>query len=836
MTIVPATRARKTNYRRLHVRRILLLAAVVATVAGTVPLVSSAAAGAPAAPSAPSRPPSPEATVPSGFTDSLVTSSTSVPVAVTALPDGRALILQKAGSVRVIRNGALVATPAINLNQGGRSVCSQSERGLLGIAPDPAFGSNGYLYVYYTRLVGPASDHCVNTVSRFTMAGDTIVNASELVLLDNIASLGNHNGGDVAIGNDGYLYVSVGDNGCDPRGNSGCAGGNDAAQDLSLLNGKILRVDRTTGAPAAGNPFSGAGTAVCRTRGNDDTTPTTICREIFAYGLRNPWRFAFDPNTGTTKFHINDVGQGTREEVNLGILGANYGWPAREGQCAQGQNPLCAPPDGGLGYTQPITDYPHGTGDYITGGAFVPNGAWSSSFDGGYLFADGSPGTIFFRNAAGSPPNYNSPFATGAASISDIEFVMEPTGWALYYVQPGAGSVRKIVYNTAAATSPGSLAFSPVTPSQRAYDTRDLGANSGPVRAGTSRLVNLTPTQGAHRAALVNITLSRPTSEAFVTAWQPRTTKPTASNINVGTTQIAANASIVPIDADGNVLFFVSATSHVIVDVLGFFDTTTAGAAQAGRLVPTLPVRAADTRDPANGTTNQYTRTTDGLDDVVNVPIEGLWGVGTDTSAVAVIVTGIAALAPSSGYVVALPHGGTIPASSNVNTNGGGEVRSNLVIVPVGADGSIDVRLRTTAHVLIDVVGSFTDGTAPNLSDGTFVPLSPTRVVDSRIATGFSRLAAAGTGTVNPAGVPDNAMAVAQNIVVVRTGGTGFLTAYPTGLSVPLVSNVNANGSGQTRSAMALTSVGTGGSVSYYASFPTDVVVDVTGYFSPETF
>ena len=777
------------------------------------------------------------AAVPSGFTDSLVAGGVAVPIAVSALPDGRALVLQKSGSVRVIQNGALVAAAAINLNQGGRTVCGQSERGLLGVAPDPAFGANGYLYLYYTRLVGPNADDCVNRVSRFTMTGNTIASGSELILLDNIGSpAGNHNGGDVAVGNDGFLYVSVGDGGCDPRNDSGCAGSNDAAQDRSLLNGKILRVDRATGAPAAGNPFSGAGTAVCRTRGNNPSTPTTTCREIFAYGLRNPWRFAFDPNTGATRFHINDVGQGTREEVNLGVGGANYGWPEREGQCARGLNPLCPPPDSGLGFTQPITDYQHGLGDYITGGAFIPNGAWATSFDGGYLFADGDPGSIFFRNAAGGTPNYNSPFATSVGTISDLEFVMEADGWALYYVLPGFSEVRKIVYTTTPAASPGNLAFTPISPSQRLYDTRDLGANSGPVRAGSSRLVNIVATQGAHRAALVNVTVVRPASQAVVTAWQPRTTKPTASNINVGAGQIAANASIVPIDADGNVLLFLNATGHLIVDVLGFFDTTSGGSAQAGRLAPVAPVRAADTREAANGTTNRYTREVDGTVSVVNVPIEGLWGVGTNTSAVALIVTAVAEVGPASGFVVVMPNGGTVPTTSNVNTNGGGEVRSNLVIVPVGANGSIDVRLRTTAHVLVDVIGSFTDATAPNLPDGTFVPIAPTRVVDSRISLGFSRLAATGSAAVNPSAVPDSAMAVAHNIVVTRTGGTGFLTAYPSDLALPTASNVNANGSGQTRSAMALTRLSALGSVSFYASFPTDVVVDVTGYFNGLSF
>ena len=135
----------------------------------------------------------------------------------TALPDGRAVVLEKAGEVRVIRNGAVLPTPALTL-----TVCSDSERGLLGFAADPFFAANGFVYVYYTRLAAGAPGGCVNRVSRFTMTGDTIAPTSEVVLLDNIGSpAGNHNGGDVDVGNDGFLYVSVGDGGCDPRGDSG---------------------------------------------------------------------------------------------------------------------------------------------------------------------------------------------------------------------------------------------------------------------------------------------------------------------------------------------------------------------------------------------------------------------------------------------------------------------------------------------------------------------------------------------------------------------------------------------------------------------------------------
>jgi len=802
-------------------RRLPLLAAAALATLSVLPTgVSNAQTVTP-------KPARPEGIVPSGFTDTRVTNLISAPIAVKGLPDGRVVVLGKAGTVRIIQNGVLLTTPALTKT----GVCSDSERGMLGFAADPDFGTNGLVYLYYTRTAASAPGGCVNRVSRFVMMGNTILPATEAVLIDNISSnAGNHNGGDLEVGNDGYLYVSVGDSGCDPRGDSGCAGANDAAQDVSLLNGKILRVDRFTGIAAPGNPISGPGTVDCRGRGNTPSTPTTPCREIYAYGLRNPWRFAFDPNTSATRFYINDVGQNTREEVDLGILGANYGWPIREGQCAQGQNPLCPPPDPGLGMTQPLTDYVHGTGDYITGGAFIPNGAWGSSFDGGYLFSDGDPGKIFYKPVAGAT-NYGSPFATGVAGVSDIGFVMDPTGWALYYVSPATNDVRKIVYDTTPTASPGNLAFAPVTPSVRAYDSRTI-AGPGPLRAGTSRLVNVTAPSGTHKAALVNITLVRPTSTAFATAWQPRTTKPGSSNINVATQEVAANASIVPVDADGNVLVFVSATTHLVVDVLGFFDTTSGGASQAGRFQPVNPQRTADTRTPSDGDTNDYTRAIVGLDDVVNVPLAGRWGLPASSTAVALIVTGLSMGSPGAGYVVALPHGGTVPSSSNVNTNGGADVHANLVIVPVGADGSIDLRLRGTSNVLVDIVGSFTDGSAPSLPDGTFVMVQPTRTVDTRQALGFGRLAAGGTGTVNPAVVPDNALGVAHNIAIVNTSGYGYITAYPAGATLPVVSNGNATGAGQTRSVMALTKLGLSGGVSFKVTIATDVIEDVMGYFN----
>ena len=773
--------------------------------------------------------PRPEGNVVSGFTESLVTNQVSTPTALAPIPDGRVIVLQKGGAVRILQNGSPLPGSALTL-----AVCTQSERGLLGVALDPDFNANGRLFLYYTRPSASAPGGCVNRVSRFEMNGNTIDPASEVVLLDNIGSpAGNHNGGDLEVGNDGFLYVAVGDGGRDPRDNSGSAGSNDAAQDRSLLNGKILRIDRETGAPAAGNPYTGPGTDVCATRGNTPSTPDTVCQEIFAYGLRNPWRFAFDPNTGATRFYINDVGQNTAEEVDLGIAGANYGYPAREGFCPQGITAIsnCPPPDAGLGYTQPLTAYPHNPvngGDYITGGAFVPNGAWSSAYDGGYLFADGDPGKIFFRNGSGNT-NYNVPFVSGVGGITDIGFVMESSGWALYSVNAATNEVRKVVYNTAPAASPGPLAYAAAVPAQRAFDSRNAGANTGPLRAGTSRLVNVVAAQGNHRAALVNLTFIA-SSDGFLTAWQPRSTLPPSSNINGQGGQVAANASVVPIDADGNVMIFSSVLAHVVVDVIGFFDVAPSGVAAAGRFSQVQPVRAADTRVMASAT-NFYTSAPDAAEALVNVPIAGRYGITGANSAVAVIVTAISGDASIGGYAVVKPHGGSEPPSSNVNVNGGGDTRANLVVVPLGADGSIDIRLHDVAHVLVDVVGSFTDATASTSGVGTFVSLAPTRIVDTRSSSPFGRMAAGITASVNAAAVPDDALGVTQNIIMVGTDGYGYVTAYPTGLATPpVVSNGNATAPGQTRSAFSLTGLGAGAS-SYYVSIGTHLVVDVTGYF-----
>jgi len=235
------------------------------------------------------------------------------------------------------------------------------EQGLLGVIPDPDFAENRFMYVYYTRArdsghcdVLPAN--CHNRVARFTMGADgTLDPESELPLIDSILVGSLHNAGDLAFGPDGEPYVSTGDAGYWPN-----------SQDLGNLNGKILRIDRD-GAPAAGNPFSAEGVD-CRTPQQGESKRP--CAQIFAFGLRNPFRIAFDPNVLGSRFFINDVGQAGWEEVNVGAARANYGWPGREGPCPPGAVDACPPQ---MDFVEPIYTYAPESGCFAsTGGAFVP--------------------------------------------------------------------------------------------------------------------------------------------------------------------------------------------------------------------------------------------------------------------------------------------------------------------------------------------------------------------------------------------------------------------------------------------------------------------------------
>ena len=242
--------------------------------------------------------------VPPGF-DDLHVVDVPAPTALAQLPDRRILVASQGGELWLVEaDGSPSRSLALDLSS---RTCSNSERGLLGVEVDPDFAATRHVFVYYTFRRNGSCSAPVNRVSRFRMPGSTIDPASETVLLDGMLSFaGNHNAGDLVIGKDGMLYVSVGDGGCDFRGDSGCAGQNDAARDRDTLLGKVARITRSGDVPAD-NPFQGAGTARCN-QGNAPSGQT--CREIWATGLRNPFRMALDPE----RFHHPDLRQRRRTE------------------------------------------------------------------------------------------------------------------------------------------------------------------------------------------------------------------------------------------------------------------------------------------------------------------------------------------------------------------------------------------------------------------------------------------------------------------------------------------------------------------------------------------
>ena len=379
--------------------------------------------------------------LPPRFVDELV-ASIPAPTALAFLPDKRMLVTTQGGTVRIVKAGTLLAAPALDLTA---TICSNSERGMLGIAVDPGFNSNGFVYLYYSLRMGDTCDeNTVNRVSRFVMNGNTL--GGEVVLIDNIPSpAGNHNGGDLHIGKDRMLYVSIGDGGCDylVTRSSGCGLSNVASRDRNVLLGKILRITRDGRIPST-NPFQGDGTARCNRRGR--TAPGLICQETFAWGLRNPFRTVFDPNANDTRFFINDVGQTTWEEIDDGTSGADYGWNVREGHCAAGSTTDCGAPPAGM--TNPIFDYGHDDGcSTITGGAFVPKGVWPPVYDGAYFFSDFTCHKLFQLVPNSSGGFTRTAFEEGSPPGSAVDMAFGPYGrtQALYYTTyRNGGEVRRL--------------------------------------------------------------------------------------------------------------------------------------------------------------------------------------------------------------------------------------------------------------------------------------------------------------------------------------------------------------------------------------------------------
>ncbi len=337
------------------------------------------------------------------FSETTVVPSGLDPTQMEIAPDGRIFVCSKAGSLRVVKNGALLAKPflTVNTNAGG-------EQGLLGVTLHPKFPDSPYVYVYYTMM---AERH--NRVSRFTADGDTAAGNKETVVFDlnPLSDATNHNSGAIHFGNDGKLYVAVGNNASSVN-----------SQDINTTLGKILRLNPDGGIPTD-NPFL------------DLTTGTA--KANWTTGMRNTFTFAVDRQTG--RIFGCEVGDGA-EEVNELIAGSNYGYGKQEGYTVPANTA------GMVGTFRPAI-YSWTTGGVVIAAAFYPNAGgrmFPLAFHRKFFFANYNNGDLKVTDI--DDPKNVTAFGAGAGNITDIKF--SPIDGSMYYLTRTGSKLMKVVYDT----------------------------------------------------------------------------------------------------------------------------------------------------------------------------------------------------------------------------------------------------------------------------------------------------------------------------------------------------------------------------------------------------
>jgi glucose/arabinose dehydrogenase len=351
---------------------------------------------------------------PAGYAWNPVLTGLELPVDIQNAGDGsgRLFIVEKHGRIRILKGGQVLPTPFLDISAevGSRS----TEQGLLGLAFHPHYSQSGLFYVNYTDENG-------NTViARFHVSADNpdlADPASQVDILRIDQPYNNHNGGGLAFGPDGYLYIGLGDGGSegDPLLNG---------QNLRTLLGKLLRIDVDHATPyaiPAGNPFAKSGGLA----------------EIWAYGLRNPWRFSFDRLTGD--LYIADVGQDAWEEIDFvpsGVPGGmNFGWSYYEGM-----HPYKGQPPANASFTAPVTEYSHSDGCAVTGG-YVYRGAALPEWQGVYFYGDYCSGNIWgVRLSGGNAPQAKILFTTSAK----ITTFGVDEAWEIYLADYGLGQLLRL--------------------------------------------------------------------------------------------------------------------------------------------------------------------------------------------------------------------------------------------------------------------------------------------------------------------------------------------------------------------------------------------------------
>ena len=385
------------------------------------------------------------------------------------LPDGRILVAEKQGVVRVVKDGVLRTTPFLDIRD---HVNARGDRGLVGIAADPNFASNGYVYLHYTYEHAPArpSGRKTQRVTRVTASGDAAPVTSEVVILGKSVGPGcdsfpvgadcipaeftSHTGGDIQFASDGTMFVSTGDSASPNSVNDRAL----RAQNLDSLPGKIIRVTNTR-AGLASNPFWNGNASHSRSK-------------VWALGLRNAFRIVQRPSNGV--LYIGDVGWNSWEEVNTAPIGGlNFGWPCYEGSARQpGYEPTatCQALYGqGAGAVRaPLLEYPHAKdtccSGSVIGGAFYTGTSYPSAYQGAYFYGDSTRSWIRSLRVDSSDTLVAGSDAEFATDVDGPVAIRPGPGGDIYYLAIYTGELRRIVYGGVPPSNRAPTATTTATP------------------------------------------------------------------------------------------------------------------------------------------------------------------------------------------------------------------------------------------------------------------------------------------------------------------------------------------------------------------------------------
>jgi hypothetical protein len=541
-------------------------------------------------------------------------------------------------------------------------------------------------------------------------------------------------------------------------------------------------------------------------------TATTTCGSFGAGGCG-----AQGPTPG-----LNNGGLGLNGVIGPPGLSFASGAGGGGGNSAGG---FAGPGSGGVGSQgSGVFGEPFATGGGGAGGTFGTMGHGGGGGGGGYGGGGGGGGV----NSTGFPSH-----AGGGGSGRSLGPVDATFGAAA-----AVGDGQVTLTFTAPVAPVGATRFVPLSPF-RLLDTRNATDITGGQALAAGGGIDL---QVAGRggvpssnvaAVVLNVTAAGALAPGFVTVWPTLQTRPVVSNLNVTAAgQNIANLVTVRLGAGGKVSLFSQTGTDLIADIAGYYEPVVTNA-RAGRYTPLAPVRILDTRSslgvpgatpvPANSK--------------IDLVVAGRGGVpASGVAAVVLNVTAAEALAP--GFVTVWPAGIAQPTASTLNVTAVGQNIANLVIVPLGTNGSVSLYTQGGSHLLADVAGWFSDATLPSGLNGLFHPLDPARVLDTRNAVGIASTTPipAGTAiTLNLGGVggaPTSGMGAAVlNVTAAAATGAGFITVWPSDKPRPVVSNINVTFAGQNIPNLATVTVSNTNTVSLYTQAGTHLIADIAGYY-----